>query len=83
MNLKLDAGFFEELEKGVIIVFAESNVAFYPGIDQHLGAEYTGGVSDVQRAALQTHAVQACLDDGVLLGVNAAADFMPCPRRYL
>jgi hypothetical protein len=41
MQAKLYSGFCEQVPEGIIGVAAEGDEAFYPGIDQHLGAEYT------------------------------------------
>lgn len=42
MQAKLYSRFFEQVPEGVIGVAAEGDEALYPGIDQHLGAEYAG-----------------------------------------
>ena len=81
-HVNLYPGFSKHLPKGIVVIGAETNQAFYPGIYQHLGAKVARRMRAVDGTTLQADAVQGGLYDNVLLGVNTTADFMPRPRRY-
>ena len=66
------AGLAQEGARLRIGVVAGVDHAQDAGVDDHLGAVEAGLMGDVDRAAVDRHAVQRGLDDGVLLGVQRA-----------
>lgn len=58
VQLKLYSGFPEQVHKGIISVSAKGHEALYLGIDQHLGAEYTWRMGNINRGALKAHPVE-------------------------
>ena len=54
--------------------------ALNPGIDEDLGADNTGLMRAVQRRAFGGHAVYSRLDDGILFGVDTAANVTTSPQ---
>jgi len=50
------------------------------GIDDHLGADYTGHCGAIEGGAIDIDAVTGGLDNGILLGVQAAAEFVALSR---
>ena len=58
VELELYPGFPEQAHEGVIGVRAKGHEPFYLGIDQHLGAQYARRMGDVNRGAIEAHAVE-------------------------
>ncbi len=81
--MHFDSRFLEEVDKRAVVVFAETDETLDFGIRQHLGAQDAGSMRAVNGAALDADAVQGCLYDGILLGMDSAADFVPFPRGYI
>jgi len=82
VQLKLYSGFLEQVLERVISVAAKGYEALYFGIHQHLGAEYTWWMRGVDCGASKVNAMERCLYDYVLLGVNCPAYFLSGPRLY-
>ena len=53
------------------------------GIDEDLGAHGTGICGRVDHGILHTHSEIGRLDDRILLGVDASAEFVPSARWYI
>ena len=76
-----DTGFFEHpASQGVGIAFFV-NDPLDPSINDHLGADGTGMVGAVKRGSADRHAMIGRLDDRVLFGVQAPAEFMALSGR--
>ncbi len=80
--VKFYACFFEKLDEGIIIVFAEADIALYPGIGQYFGTQDTWCVGGIYGAPLEADAMQCRLNDDVLFGVDGATDFVPFAGWY-
>jgi len=77
------AGFPEQFTKLIIIIAAKTDQPFYLGVHQHLGTQYAGGMGGIDSAPLKADTMETSLYDYILLGMNAPADFVSCPRRYI
>jgi len=82
MQLKLYASFLEQVFERVVSIAAKGYEALYFSIHQHLGAEYTWWMRNIDRGPNEVNAVERCLYDYVLLRVNSPAYFLPGPRLY-
>ena len=83
MQLKFYSSFLEQVFERVVSIVTKSYEAFYFGIHQHPGTEYTGWVRNINRGASEVNAVERCLYNYVLLCVNCTAYFMPGSRFYI
>ena len=54
-----------------------------PSVDEDLGSHRTRICGGVDRTVLHAHSEVCRLDYGVLFGVDASAQFMPCTRGNL
>lgn len=80
VQLKLYSGFFEQVFERVISIAAEGYEALYFGVHQHLSAQYAWWMCNIDRGASEVNAVERCLYDYILLGVNPPAYFLPGSR---
>jgi len=79
-SFHLDPGLFKHSSGQVISIAFFVNDPFDAGIDNHLRADDTGVVGAVERGSSDCHSVISGLNDGVLLSVEATAEFMSFPR---
>ena len=78
-HAQLDARLPQKLHRELVGVRILVNDLDYARVDEHLGAHHTGLRGHVNRSALDIDAVLGRLDDGVLLGMQTAANLVALP----
>src|SRR5512133_4038924 len=77
----IDGGLGDHLAGQIIGIALAVDHGGYSGVDDHFCADDTGHRGAVQGGAVNVGAVLGGLDDGVLLGVQAAAELVALPGR--
>jgi len=78
-----DAGFTDHFTSQFIGITLGIDDGGDAGIDQHLGADDTGHIGAVQCRTIDVDAVPGGLDDGILLGMQTATEFMAFAGRNI